>query len=297
VVRAALVTTGLIVVAVAPGIATAAVARGRGLARLLRLSGAATVVAGLAPKDRPGVPASTVSQLHVAAALVAVVALLAAMVVVAVSGPRRRDRTAATLAATLTVAAGAAFPFLWGTSLYGAAERAVLAVPACWLVGLVRPLGRRSGPLPAVDELALPPAPAARGAGQLPGAAEEAVALQAGAAAGAGAHPGGGGAGHLVAEGAVGPGPDLEGLPAPRRAVPVPGADQRVGDLVEDGVAHHVHLVEGHQVAGQADGVGLEAAVAEAPHGGVELEVPVVQPPPQQEVAGQRGRLVPVHAG
>jgi hypothetical protein len=134
-VRSALVVGGLLLVAGARALAGA----GRPVTTLARLSGVATVVAGLAPKDPPGVPASTLSSLHVAAAVAGVVAVVAAMAVVAVGGAGGRQRLVAATAGVVTVGAGAAFPFLWGSAVYGVVERVVLAVPACWLVSMVRP--------------------------------------------------------------------------------------------------------------------------------------------------------------
>src|SRR5215218_6307804 len=100
-----------------------------------------------------------------------------------------------------------------------------------------------SGALPAVDVLALPAPASAGGARQLPGSAQQAMALEPPAASGARADPAGGRAGHLVAEGAVRTGPHRERRPAPDRVVAVAGADHGVGDLVEDRVAHEVQLV------------------------------------------------------
>jgi hypothetical protein len=133
-VRAALVAGGLLLVAGAR-----ALGGGRSVAALARLSGMATVVAGLAPKDPPGVPASTLSTLHVGAAVTGVAALMLAMALVAVRGGARAERLVAATAGVVTVGAGATFPFLWGSAVYGVVERVVLAVPACWLVTLVRP--------------------------------------------------------------------------------------------------------------------------------------------------------------
>jgi hypothetical protein len=134
-VRTGLVAGGVLLVAGARALA----GRGRPVAALARVSGTATVVAGLVPKDPVGVPASTLSTLHVGAAVTGVVALVVAMALVALRGSERAERLVAAAAGAVTVGAGAAFPFLWGSAVYGVVERVVLAVPACWLVTLVRP--------------------------------------------------------------------------------------------------------------------------------------------------------------
>jgi hypothetical protein len=132
--RAAIVLNGLLIVVVARAVGATVAAHRRGFVRLVTLCGAATVVAGIAPKDPPHVPTSMLSQIHVAAAASGGVALVAAMALVAVSGRQFADRRASVLAGALTAGAGAAFPFLWGTMIYGLLERLLLVVAATWLI-------------------------------------------------------------------------------------------------------------------------------------------------------------------
>ena len=133
-VRVATVVAGVGVLAAA-GRAASRVRTGRRLVRaLVTIAGAATVVAGVFPKAPPAVAGSTASAVHVAAAVTAGAGLVAAMALVAVRGTGRRDRRTSALAATVSAAAGAAFPFLWGTLVYGVLERVVVVTAGAWVL-------------------------------------------------------------------------------------------------------------------------------------------------------------------
>jgi hypothetical protein len=117
------------------GLLTLLVARRRPGARLVQLAGVATGVAGIVPKDPPDVPATLASQVHVAAAVSGVAALLVTMLLAATSDPRPLVRAAAALAAALVLGSAAVFPFTRGTPAYGLLQRFLLAVTAAWLLG------------------------------------------------------------------------------------------------------------------------------------------------------------------
>ncbi|MCB9390666.1 MAG: DUF998 domain-containing protein [Acidimicrobiia bacterium] len=106
----------------------------RAIRRLIALAGAAAIVAGIAPKDPPDVPATAISQLHVAAAVIGVAAIFTGMVLTAATGPQRTDRPWSAAAAAVVVIAGAAFPFAWGTAVYGILQRVILLTTLAWLV-------------------------------------------------------------------------------------------------------------------------------------------------------------------
>ena len=89
---AGLVLYGFLVAAAARPLGAAVPGPGRTLAGLLRLYGAASVVAGLAPKDAPGGPHTTGSDVHVAATVVGGAAVVAAMVLAACFAPTRTGR-------------------------------------------------------------------------------------------------------------------------------------------------------------------------------------------------------------
>jgi len=86
------------------------------IALLVRIHGACTIVVAVAPKP------SAMSDVHVAAAVVAGAAIIASMLVA------RSPRVAA--ATFLTVIA---FELAWGTALYGVIERALLTIDVVWL--------------------------------------------------------------------------------------------------------------------------------------------------------------------
>jgi hypothetical protein len=124
--RTGFVLYGLLVLAGTPAV--------RGPRWLVGLYGLAAVLAGLAPKDAAGAPQSAWSAIHVDAAVLGGVAIVAAMVVVACdracpSGHRRSS----VAAAVATVTAAVAFTLSWGSPVYGLLERIVLAVPAVWV--------------------------------------------------------------------------------------------------------------------------------------------------------------------
>jgi hypothetical membrane protein len=130
-VRMAIVVDGLLIVAAARRIGAQ-----RGL---VVLSGVATVVAGIAPKDPPHVDATMASRLHVGAAVCSQAALIAAMWMVARRGRHAGERRASALAGTVAIAAAVIFPFTWGSMIYGLLERLLLLVPATWLIAITRP--------------------------------------------------------------------------------------------------------------------------------------------------------------
>jgi hypothetical protein len=126
----ALVVRGALVV-VALALALGGHARRQPIAvrALLGVAGLAGVVTALAPKDLPGVAPSTfASQVHVVAAIVGGATLVVAMCVV-------RTRPAL-LAAASTVLLAVVFRRTWGTPVYGAVERALVAVPLAWCTTL-----------------------------------------------------------------------------------------------------------------------------------------------------------------
>lgn len=151
-VRAAIVAVGALVALTARGLRESAAAYRRLVSPLVGVAGAAAVVVGVAPKDPAGVDPTAVSQLHVGASLVGVGALVAAMVHVARSSPHcvERRRSAASLA--LIVVAGTAFPFTWGSVVYGLLQRVVLLTALAWLVATAR---RNSGLTPVVSSRAI----------------------------------------------------------------------------------------------------------------------------------------------
>jgi hypothetical protein len=124
--RAGFVLYGLLVLAGTPAV--------RGPRRLVGAYGVAAIVAGLAPKDAAGAPHTPWSAIHVDAAVLGGVAIVAAMAVVAGdrSGPSWRRRSSLA-AAAITVLAALAFRLCWGSPVYGLLERIVLAVPAVWV--------------------------------------------------------------------------------------------------------------------------------------------------------------------
>lgn len=84
--RAAFVVYGLLT-----AVGAAAVARGAAVRWSVRLYCAAAVVAGVAPKDAPGVPHTVASQVHVGATLLGGGAVMLAMAVVTRGGARRAE--------------------------------------------------------------------------------------------------------------------------------------------------------------------------------------------------------------
>lgn len=138
VVRSAIVAVGVLVMLTARAPSESAATYRRLVSPFVGVAGAAAVVVGVAPKDPPDVDPTTVSQLHVAASLIGVGALVAAMVYVTRSSPHpvERRRSAASLA--LIVITGTAFPFAWGSAVYGLLQRIILLTALAWLVATAR---------------------------------------------------------------------------------------------------------------------------------------------------------------
>jgi hypothetical protein len=130
-VRLAFIAYGLLVVAGAP--AFDAVWIGWWSRSLVRVFGVCAVVIGLAPKHRAGSPSTLVSDVHVAVAVIGGAAIVLAMACVAVRSGPTRPRVAAGVAASMTIVLAAAFRQTWGTDVYGALERLVIAIPVAWL--------------------------------------------------------------------------------------------------------------------------------------------------------------------
>jgi hypothetical protein len=134
--RAAFAAYGLLVVA---GVSTLQQYAGHHrhmVVYCLTLYGVACVVAGVAPKDQPGTAHTVVSQLHVAAAVLAGALLIGAMTLVSRCGPTRATRRAAAAMALLTGLAAIIFRYTWGTQVYGISERILLALGMCWISAL-----------------------------------------------------------------------------------------------------------------------------------------------------------------
>jgi hypothetical protein len=82
----------------------------------------ACVVTGVAPKNPPGTPHTTVSQVHVTAAIAAGALAVGAMALVSACGPTRATRRTAAAIALLTGLAAGAFRFTWDTPVYGVSD-------------------------------------------------------------------------------------------------------------------------------------------------------------------------------
>jgi hypothetical protein len=134
--RAAFAAYGLLVVAGASTLRQYAEHRGHWLARCLALYGAACVVAGVSPKDQPGTGPTPVSQVHVAAAVLAGALLLGAMTVVSICGPTRTARRLAVAMTLLTGLSAGIFRLAWGTQVYGLSERVLLILGMGWISAL-----------------------------------------------------------------------------------------------------------------------------------------------------------------
>jgi hypothetical protein len=128
--RAAFAAYGLLVVAGASTLRRYAGRRGHTLARCLTLYGLACVIAGAAPKDQPGAAHTTVSQLHVAAAVLAGTLAIGAMTLVSRCGLTRATRRTAVAMALLTGLAAGIFKYTWGPRCTGSANEFFLAL-AC----------------------------------------------------------------------------------------------------------------------------------------------------------------------
>jgi hypothetical protein len=144
--RTAFAAYGLLVMAGASTLRQLAGRHGTGLTLCLTLYGLACVVAGVAPKDQPGAPHTAVSQVHVAAAILAGAMAIGAMALVSRHGLTRATRRVAVAMALLTGLAAGIFKYTWGTGMYGISERVLLGLGMCWISALaartffVRPL-------------------------------------------------------------------------------------------------------------------------------------------------------------
>jgi hypothetical membrane protein len=134
--RAGLVGFGVLVALGASAIAQRHPVRRRTIRGLVLTYGLCTALVGLAPKDPPGAPHTLGSHVHVDAAILAGALLLGAIALVARDAPRDDDRRASRLIGAASVAAIAAFPFLWGTRLYGLTELFLLGNAVTWLLAL-----------------------------------------------------------------------------------------------------------------------------------------------------------------
>jgi hypothetical membrane protein len=137
-VRSAIVAVGVLVTLTARTLRGSAATYRRLVSLLISIAGAAAVVVGVAPKDPPDVDPTTVSQLHVAASLIGVGALVAAMAYVTWSSPHRVERRRSAASLALIVTAGTAFPFTWGSVAYGLLQRVILLTALAWLVVTAR---------------------------------------------------------------------------------------------------------------------------------------------------------------
>jgi hypothetical membrane protein len=130
--RAVFIAYGLLVIAGASTLRHCVQRHGGALALLLALYGAACIVAGLAPKDQPGIHTAT-SQLHVASTVAGGALAIGAMVLVARYGLTRRARRTAAALALLTTMASVILRCTWGSPVYGLCERVVLGLGMCWI--------------------------------------------------------------------------------------------------------------------------------------------------------------------
>jgi hypothetical protein len=121
------------------------------LARCLTLYGMACVIAGVAPKDQPGAAHTAVSQMHVAAAVLAGALAIGAMALVSRCGLTLATRRAAVAMALLTALASGIFKYTWGTQMYGISERLLLGLGMCWISALAARALIASSPHAAAD--------------------------------------------------------------------------------------------------------------------------------------------------
>ncbi len=152
---AGLVLYGLLVMVGAGSLGVRVPGKERLVTWLIGGYGAASVVAGLAPKDPPHGAHTLPSQIHVAAAITGGALLMTAMGVVARYAPERRDRTLAAIALGVALLGVAVFPFLWGTFVYGLVERLLLVIAVGWLITLAVPIAG-SGEIPFPNPMGLP---------------------------------------------------------------------------------------------------------------------------------------------
>ena len=135
-IRIGFVAYGLLVLAGAGPLGAHLPGRERVLAVLIGGYGGAAVIAGLAPKDPPRSRHTMVSHVHVDATLVGGAMLIVAMALVARYAPLSADRITATVVGALTTTGVVIFPFMWGSSIYGLIEIALLTMATLWLVVL-----------------------------------------------------------------------------------------------------------------------------------------------------------------
>ncbi|HEY1738978.1 MAG TPA: DUF998 domain-containing protein, partial [Acidimicrobiia bacterium] len=108
----------------------------RVIATLVALHGLATIVTAAFPKNVALGAHDRENMIHDRAAVIAAGAVVAAMLVVALSRAPRRMRLGSAIAALVVCGCATAFKFTSGTEAYGVLERLVLAVAMVWLVGL-----------------------------------------------------------------------------------------------------------------------------------------------------------------
>jgi hypothetical membrane protein len=155
--RAAFAVYGLLVITGASALRQSAGRHGRTLAACLTLYGVVAIVAGVAPKDQPGAAHTAVSQVHVAAAIVAGALAIGAMTLVARYGPAQATRRAAAAMASLTALAAVVFKDTWGTQLYGVSERVLLGLGMCWISALAaRAFQRQTSIVPELAAMMCP---------------------------------------------------------------------------------------------------------------------------------------------
>jgi hypothetical membrane protein len=133
--RVVFMVYGLLVITGAGTLRPSVRRHGRTLALLLSLYGVTCIVAGLAPKDQPGVH-TIASQVHVASTVVGGTLAIGAMLLVARYGRIPRARRAAAVLALLTTAAAVVLRCTWGTPVYGLSERVVLGLGMGWISAL-----------------------------------------------------------------------------------------------------------------------------------------------------------------
>jgi hypothetical protein len=134
--RAAFAAYGLLIVAGAGTLRQYAGRPRHILERCLTAYGVACIVASAAPKDQPGTAHTVVSQVHVAAAVLAGALAIGAMTLVSRCGLTRASRRAAAAMALLTGLAAVILKYTWGTQVYGISERVLLGLGMCWISAL-----------------------------------------------------------------------------------------------------------------------------------------------------------------
>ena len=126
--------------------------RTRLVSMLVAVFGCSAVVAGLAPKDPPRTPHTLVSHVHVTSTLVGGACLLVAMALVAGHGRNVDTRKRARVFFAVAAVGVIAFPFTWGSRMYGCIEIALLTLASVWLVSLALTALRESGNAVPVED-------------------------------------------------------------------------------------------------------------------------------------------------